>query len=305
MKKNIEKNSNKTIEEYIKIIEEIVSEKIYGGYHKNSTVEMMENIIKVLDVNYYAVKAKAYSDEYTFLNKCKEYQKEIDFISKEIKKVNRKIKIQDCVKASALWGSVATLTCAVLLGGSHHFWQSVEKSKDLNNDKVKIEKNVQNINQIAKFTGNAFTVSQKEEKKYLELFGIMIENPGESPVFGSLIYEIDDKLYETIHDYFDIEYKYGLDGQLISAENTMRDIHVVNGPRQKRVSWEVFEEIKNITGTQSAIKVNKFGKTSQEQLASHNNEITAYDVVVDNRTETEKLVDEAIRQLENNQEQGI
>ena len=99
------------------------------------------------------------------------------------------------------------------------------KNRDIGeeNNKVTIESNIEEQNEIHKFTGNAFTVGKTDGDYFVELFGIAIKQPGATPTFTSLTYKVDEEFYEKAHKFVDIEYQYGLNGQLIGAENIKRN----------------------------------------------------------------------------------
>jgi|GEM_PF-6421874 len=89
-------------------------------------------------------------------------------------------------------------------------------------NKIKIEANVAESANFAKFTGNAFTVSKDKNQYYVDMFGVAIPEVGKEPTFTQVTYECDKSFYDKAFKYVDINYSYGTSGQLIGAENEYR-----------------------------------------------------------------------------------
>lgn len=206
-----------------------------------------------------------------YKNLSKEENNELDEIIEKLNTYDYKYgkldKIKDNLSAKKIViGSAIFATAVLAVGGLHHLAFFVSKYNSLQNDKLKIESNVEKVNNIGKFTGSAMTVSIKNGKFYLELFGTMIESSGKTPEFVSVNYEINEELYDKIHTYFDIEYEYGRDGQIIGAKNEYRILKPVIGLAQRdRAGWSAFKEVADVVTKNPYIKINYLGKTSSNE----------------------------------------
>ncbi len=138
------------------------------------------------------------------------------------------------------------LICAVaalgIAGVLHHAGAAISRQISLGQDLVQIESNVEAGAGLSKFTGNAILATQKDGKYFVEIFGIGVKDVGGKPEFCSATYEIEKDLYDKIYKYYDIEYEYGKDGQLISASNNRRKNLEFFGPALSlRAEWDVKE----------------------------------------------------------------
>lgn len=149
---------------------------------------------------------------------------------------------------------------------------AIHRNIDIDNSKLKIEQNVVKHNEIAKFTGNAYTVSAKDNEYFLELFGIAIKTPGATPAFTSLTYKIDEELYDSIFKYVDIKYEYGKEGQVIGAENDLRENlrFWFPGEAARNAEYNIFRQMVKVTSKQ-AESINELGPSREttEKTAAH------------------------------------
>lgn len=170
-----------------------------------------------------------------------------------------------------LVGSLFTVLAVAVLGAGHHIGVTIVRTKNLANDKLQIESNIEEMNEISKITCNAITASTKDGKYYLEIYGLIKDNPGSAPVFGSVVYEIDKDFYTTVHKHYDIEYEYGKDGQLIGATNKMRKLETtLNDIKNDRLNAKVFEHMADVISKNPAVEIHKYSEAEATATASEN-----------------------------------
>lgn len=136
------------------------------------------------------------------------------------------------------------------------------QDKQMIKNKIQIEENVAYSANFAKFTGNAITVTRKDNKYYAEVFGVAIEDVGGTPTFASVSYEINKDLYDKVFKYMDIKYEYGKEGQLISATNEKRNPDFWFGRyKSNRAYWRIFEALVEVT-EQEVVSKTFFGNAN-------------------------------------------
>lgn len=117
------------------------------------------------------------------------------------------------------------LMCAVVaaeaLGLSHHYFACLSRKVSIEKDMVQIETNIKDGVGFEIFTGNAISATEIDGKYYVEIFGVGSKEDGGAPEFCSLKYEIGKDLYDDICEYYDIEFKFNIDGQVTKAENKL------------------------------------------------------------------------------------
>lgn len=190
---------------------------------------------------------------------------------------------------------------------------AIHRSIDVDNSKLKIEENVVKHNELAKFTGNAYTVSAQDNEYFLELFGIAIKTPGATPSFTSLTYKIDEDLYNKIFKYVDIKYEYGREGQVIGAENNLRENlrFFFPGEGARNAEYDIFRQMVKVTAKQ-AESINELGpskETTQKTAAYAGEEglgITNISKpVIDKENQTVSFFIQAVTDVDvNEQDQG-
>lgn len=193
---------------------------------------------------------------------------------KENKRIKRDVAFLD-VLLSGVTIVGTTIGAAVSFSGFYFPIRAEIRNRETKNNKLKIERNVVENNEIAKFTGSAFTVSKSNSDYFVELFGTAIKTPGATPTFTSLNYKIDKDMYDKAFKYMDISYEYGKDGQIIGAENTLREGLEFGISKVIKARWaehDLLEQLEVIT-REKALSINEIGKvteTSDQTLKNAN-----------------------------------
>lgn len=186
-------------------------------------------------------------DDSKFINHIK--SKELRKMLQKGNATNKKIIFGEKVNNACEWvkDSIGViLICSIaavgILGIGHHLTALATRSIANTKNQVQIETNVETGAGFAKFTGNAILATQQDGKYYVEVFGIGVKDAGSKPEFCSVTYEIEKDLYDKIYKYYDIEYEYGKDGQLVGAKNEKRNtIEAFGGAKSLRAEWDVKE----------------------------------------------------------------
>lgn len=84
------------------------------------------------------------------------------------------------------------------LGGIHHIFYPVAHNWQKKNDKVAIERNIEDTADFAKYTCNALLATKKDGKYFVEMFGTGIKEAGDTPEFCSVSYSIN-RNYMTLY----------------------------------------------------------------------------------------------------------
>ena len=131
------------------------------------------------------------------------------------------------VRGALIGGGIGFVADALIIGSIGFFaiYRGGVVPTQNSQNRIKIENNVAESANFAKFTGNAFTVSKNTQDKtyYVDMFGVAIPEVGGEPTFAQVTYECDKAFYDKAFKYVDINYTYGTSGQLIGAENTYRE----------------------------------------------------------------------------------
>ncbi len=238
--------------------------KTYYGYRYSNLYEINSKHLKNL---IFEADAKGDVGFFASLNKYQMQQladkidadKQMDkFQTKEIKqlfktanattkKLDFKKKVGDAVE-TIKDHTFAIVLCAVMLpgvlGASHHLWHMVGKEIEKGKDLVQIETNVENGTGFSKFTGNAILATQQDGKYFAEVFGIAVKEVGNKPEFCSVYFEVDKDTYDEIYKYYDIEYEYGKEGQLVGAKNKLRtNLEVCGLAKSTRADWDIMDKL--------------------------------------------------------------
>lgn len=139
-----------------------------------------------------------------------------------------------------------------------------------------IEKNVQKKAGFAKFTHNAFTVGEKNEQKYLEVFGVAQETEDSKPRFSSVTFPLisTSPLFDQMYNKVKVEFQYA-NGQMIGASNTYSYNFLEKYTRGKES--DIYLRVIDVT-EQEILSKQLFGEVEQTENAVQQNAVGSFKV---------------------------
>lgn len=208
-------------------------------------------------------------------NHLRKYEKELIKAFKKqenIKKANKKKrkinKIKLWIKDNADSLVIAGIGVPAFLTLGHIFGCAAVATKNYEAFVATTQENMQQVNEVADFTGKAFKATESKNNYYLELYGTLKEKPDDKAIFSSMVYEIDKETYEFLNKYFDVNFKFDQNSQVIDAENFMNNVY--GFVKSNDIRREAYAKISDITANQEPVEINKFAEKESSNEANYN-----------------------------------
>lgn len=158
------------------------------------------------------------------------------------------------VKDWFYWNGTVFLVVAALsislLGGLHHMGYAMHRVIQDEKNKAGIEMTIAETDEFTNFAMDEISVSEKDGKKYVNIYG-SFKMPGENKsVYGVASYEISEELFEKINRYVKTTFEYNSYGEPVSAETEPRYLKYGDNAKAYRVYYKALKEIRKIVEEQ-------------------------------------------------------
>lgn len=150
---------------------------------------------------------------------------------------------------------VTGVMLALLLGGLHHFAYACHRALEVNRAKGRIEHVLSETEMITSVSVDEFAVSEKDGKKYVNIYGTFMKVGGTKPTYGVATYQIGDELYEKIKRYVRTKFEYNSCGEPVNAEVEPREEKPLDAARARRVYYKSYKQIEEIVKSQDPVSI--------------------------------------------------
>ena len=153
---------------------------------------------------------------------------------------------------------IGGIVAALLLGGLHHFAYMIHRDVENERTKGRIEHVLSENEMITSVSVDEFAVSEKDGKKYVNIYGTFMKVGANKPYYGVATYEISEELYAKINRYIRTTFEYNSFGEPVNAEVEPRDEKPLDGARARRVYYKSLKEIEEIVRGQEFVNIEFF-----------------------------------------------